>query len=309
MPYQKLTYALLSLISLQIIIGIMAIIFAEHYKHTIVGTASLTKHDEKLLQSKFILIQFYGIHICVIYSSGIPLIRKYFHNSYTNHLAALLVLWNFIAFITSIDGFVISWIIEWNINKNYNDIIEQSLYETIEFYFIDLMFREKWDNLQYNDHCCGVNNVDDWKNVNIADEILSKSDNALKPNLIPLSCCRQSIDCYEKQVIQASTTIWLEIQNVNLTAIHQNGCLMAIINRIENAKISIFILIGIVFVLQVGENIKIKLLIKNMDIFFSYVFYFLCDIFIWQNIFLYLTFIKKVKRICHREQRSLVIII
>lgn len=257
MPYQKLTYAILSLITLQVIIGIMAIIFGEYYKHIIISKSSLTKHDEELLRSKFILIQLYGLHICIIYSSGYTLVRKYLHHSYTNHLAALLILWNFIAFITSIDGFVISWIIEWNINNNYNDVIEQSLYETIEFYRFDVMFREKWDNLQYNAHCCGVNSVDDWKDIHIVDSIAIKNDNDTKLNLIPLSCCRQQsiIGCYEKQIIQTSTTIWLEIKSVNITAIHQNGCLMSIIRRIEIAKILTVILIVAVFVLQVGEHV------------------------------------------------------
>lgn len=250
MPVTKFKYySLLTLITIQVAIGAMAIIFGEYCKRT---TETPATHDDSLFRTKFLLFQLYGLQICLVYSAGIPLVRKYSLNAYTKHLAALIILWNFFAFITSLDGFAIGWAIDWSAADRFADIIEKSMYDTIDLYYDDPVYRTQWDDLQYTRHCCGINGFADWTDIEAVDSIRSVSKTQKrKPNFIPYSCCHQSVDCYEKRIVQTATSLWLEIPSVNLTAINQNGCLPSIVGQLRSANLSMEIVIVIVLAFQV----------------------------------------------------------
>lgn len=260
MPLRNCTYyALLTLITVQVTIGAMAIIFGEYSKKTIIET--LVTHDDRIFRAKLLLFQLYGLHICLIYSAAIPLARKYSQDPYTNHLAALLILWNFFAFITSLDGFIIDWAINWSGLDRLTDIIEKSMYDTIDQYYDDSSYRVRWDNLQYTRHCCGINGFADWTDIKAVDMIRSINKQKRKPNLIPYSCCRQSVDCYEKRIVQTSTSLWLEIPSVNITSINRKGCLPSIVGRLQTANLAMEIVIVIVLSLQVIKAVHTGFLV------------------------------------------------
>lgn len=71
------------------------------------------------------------------------------------------------------------------------------------------------------------------------------------PSLTPYSCCKKSSVCYGN-TNRDKSQIWVELPpSINMTLINEQGCLKIFSDRLDEICVIIFIVVGIVFLLQI----------------------------------------------------------
>lgn len=175
---EKYIYHILILLNaVQIIFGIILIIISEYYKQ-IINHMLVDGIEKNEFNIHIIIIEFYGIHIIICYCWSFSIINNFFYNSYTIYINFILKLWFILIFIISFDGFLMLWLMA-NSLEYLKISIELSMYTGMNNYYTDSEWRYKWDNFQYIEQCCGLNNYTDWKiiimeNLLLTDNFMQK---------------------------------------------------------------------------------------------------------------------------------------
>lgn len=241
----------LSLIILQICIGLVVVVTGQYYK--IVLGRYLPAEEQSEIYLKLLLVQLHGVHIIASYGCGIPIARRFSID--TNNLKTLIHVWIICVLIVSFDGGFMHWM--WReACTNLERTVERALYKGLESYYADAEWRLLWDGFQYNEQCCGVGGFRDWQSrLNVAQSATQgfvQSDGDSFISLTPYSCCKSDANCYNGDFkSKRFTNVWMRIPSVNVTAINQDGCLKVFQHRIYLGQIALGTMAVMVFILQV----------------------------------------------------------
>lgn len=71
-------------------------------------------------------------------------------------------------------------------------------------------------------------------------------------SLTPYSCCKKNSVCYGNTIREKVSQLWIELPaSINMTLINEEGCLKIFSARLDEICAIIFVVVGIVFLLQV----------------------------------------------------------
>lgn len=89
--------------------------------------------------------------------------------------------------------------------------------------------------------------------------IIFSDENLL--SLTPYSCCRKNSACYGNTIRENMSQFWIELPlTINMTLINEQGCMNIFSERLDEICVIIFIVVGVVFVLQVraAQHLPLK---------------------------------------------------
>lgn len=83
---------------------------------------------------------------------------------------------------------------------------------------------------------------------------ISFSEDNMLP-LTPYSCCKKDSVCYGNSMGQKEVQNWVKLPpTINMTLINEEGCLRLFSETLDEICVFIFIVVGIVFLLQVKRE-------------------------------------------------------
>ncbi|XP_037042224.1 uncharacterized protein LOC119078670 [Bradysia coprophila] len=247
-------------VTIQILIGLMAIVASEQFKNLLGRYVPEIEQNE--INIKLFLFELFGCNVFLSYMGGLPLLRR-LSDAYTSHLSSLLKLWQFFIFTASLNGIFGSYMINGS-RKFLKQTIESTLFRGIDFYYTDPEWRLIWDSFQFNEQCCGVASFKDWESLAWMinqDENSSVGSATDLSSLTPYSCCKKDSVCYGNNVHGKSPQNWIELPTtINMTLINEEGCLRIFSKRLDDICMAIFVVVAIVFLLQIAILVAMTVL-------------------------------------------------
>jgi hypothetical protein len=159
--YNKTTFCILLLPTLQCLLGVLILILIER-----LNTIAKEKFHTTMCTfgDSTIMYQMYGVRMKIIYVACISLLLKSYNDVYTSHLSFALKFWVIFAVETSAEAIVI--VFQYFLNRDAMEVMLGSyLVRKMRTYMVESESRQIWDGLQVNGQCCGLYSFNDWMEI------------------------------------------------------------------------------------------------------------------------------------------------
>ncbi|XP_073822543.1 tetraspanin 33B [Musca autumnalis] len=157
-PFRHFRIIFNILLILEIKLGIAIITVAVAYQNVL---GSFTPDEKRSLNSTFVNLYIMGFQLIATYLCSLSMWRTIWTKKYSRSIQLLLVVWSMFCFIIIIGGCATIWCLL-DIPDILTTNVSMMLFHGIEVYYTSPAWKFLWDELQYNNECCGVNGYDDW---------------------------------------------------------------------------------------------------------------------------------------------------
>lgn len=144
---------------IEVILG-AAIIFVTVLYQNILN-AFMVSLEQKILMAKFFNTYVLGFQLIACYLCSLSMWRRLWCRRYTATLEILLGIWLFFCFLIIVSGIATTWSVLYSADSLVNTA-ELMLFQGIDLYYENPEWKLLWDQLQYNEQCCGVKSYKDW---------------------------------------------------------------------------------------------------------------------------------------------------
>ncbi|XP_005182936.2 uncharacterized protein LOC101890537 [Musca domestica] len=158
-PFRHFRLIVNILLVLEIKLGIAIVTITAAYQNVLGSFMAPT--EKRLLFSTLVNLYIMGFQLIATYLCSLSMWRTIWTRRYSRSIQFLLMVWSVFCCIIIVGGCVTMWCLL-DMPEILGANVSLMLFHGMEVYYTSPAWKFLWDEIQYNNECCGVEGYDDW---------------------------------------------------------------------------------------------------------------------------------------------------